>query len=184
MVHYSHFTPRPLYLFTNPLPYNSSYLCCTGFTDTDYQRQMVRGHSRWRCRNRVTLCAAGSHTPVSISYTVGTTVQALHRYLNSAAAASSTHFIGISSTQALSFNILSISFKTVRSPELCGSVSWSSLPKVKGHWFDSRSRHLPGLQVWSLVRAHTRGNRLRYLSHVDVSLPLFLLPSLSLKISK
>ena len=35
---------------------------------------------------------------------------------------------------------------------------WSH--KLKGHRLDSQSGHIPGLQVWSLVWAHTRGNPL------------------------
>ena len=54
--------------------------------------------------------------------------------------------------------------------------------KPKGHQFDSWSGHMPGLWVWSLVRAHARGNQSMFLSHTDVSLPLSLsLLSLLLK---
>ena len=37
-----------------------------------------------------------------------------------------------------------------------------------------RTGHAPGLRVWFLVGVHTRGNQLMFLSHIDVSLPLFL----------
>ena len=50
----------------------------------------------------------------------------------------------------------------------------------KGCWFDSRSEHITRLQVWSPVRACTGGNRWMFLSHIDVSISLFLPSSLSL----
>ena len=63
-------------------------------------------------------------------------------------------------------------------PDQCGSVGWASSRKMKGHQFDSWSGHKPGLQVWSPVAVSTRGNRLMFLSHIHVSLTLFLpLPS-------
>ena len=37
--------------------------------------------------------------------------------------------------------------------------------------FDSRSGHMPGLQVQSPFRAHTKGSRSMFLSHINVSLP-------------
>ena len=57
---------------------------------------------------------------------------------------------------------------------------WVSSQKAKGRWLNSQSDHMPGLWVWSPVGAHVRGNRLMFLSHTDVSLPLFLSPFLSL----
>ena len=56
--------------------------------------------------------------------------------------------------------------------------------KLEGCRFDSRSGHMPRLQVWSPVGARTRGNRSMFLSHIDVFLPLsFSLPSLLKSIS-
>ena len=37
-------------------------------------------------------------------------------------------------------------------------VGLASSCKAKGHCLDSQSRHMPGLQVWSLGGAGTRGN--------------------------
>ena len=66
------------------------------------------------------------------------------------------------------------------SPNLCGSVGWVSPCKVKGPRSDSLSGHMPRLRVRSLAGACTWGNLSMFLSHIDVSLPLFLpsLPSL------
>ena len=55
------------------------------------------------------------------------------------------------------------------SPDQCGSVGWASSHKEKGGWFDSPSGQVPS---WG----RTRGNWLLLLSHIDVSLPLFLPP--------
>ena len=60
------------------------------------------------------------------------------------------------------------------SPEQRDSVGWVSSHKVKGYWLDSQSGHVTGLQVQFPVRVHMRGNQLMFLSHVDVSLPLFI----------
>ena len=65
-----------------------------------------------------------------------------------------------------------------------GLVGWALSCKVKGHRFDSCSEHTPGLWVWSLVGARTRGNRLMFLSHTDVSPSLSSSLLLSLKIKK
>ena len=43
-------------------------------------------------------------------------------------------------------------------------------PKVLG--FGSVSGHVPRLQVWSLVGAHTGSNQLMFFSHTDVSVSL------------
>ena len=51
----------------------------------------------------------------------------------------------------------------------------------EGCQFTFQSGHMPGLQAWSPVRVHVRGNRSMFLSHNDVSLPLFLSTLLSLK---
>ena len=32
----------------------------------------------------------------------------------------------------------------------CSSVGWASSGKLKSHWYDSRSGHMPGLQARSL----------------------------------
>ena len=57
---------------------------------------------------------------------------------------------------------------------LVGALSY----KLKGCGFNSQSGHMPGLRARSLVGAHARGDRLMFLSHIDVSLPLFLLSPL------
>ena len=64
-------------------------------------------------------------------------------------------------------------------PGQCSSVGWSSACELKCHHFNSWSGHTPGLWVWSSIGAHTRGNQLMFLSHIDVSL-LSLSPSPSL----
>ena len=51
--------------------------------------------------------------------------------------------------------------------------------KVKGCWFNSWTGHMPELQVGSLVGVHAM-----FLSHTDVSLPLFLPPFPSLNKGK
>ena len=61
-------------------------------------------------------------------------------------------------------------------PGLCGSVGWASFCKLQGCWFNSRSGHMPGLQVSSPVGVCEGGNQSMFLSHVIVSLPLFLPP--------
>ena len=47
-------------------------------------------------------------------------------------------------------------------PGHCSSVGWALSHKVKGHRFDSRSGHMPGLQVQSLFGAE--GSQLMFLS--------------------
>ena len=49
-------------------------------------------------------------------------------------------------------------------PGRCGSAGWASSHKAKGYQFDS----------WSPVGVHARGNWSMSLSHISVSLPLFL----------
>ena len=57
-------------------------------------------------------------------------------------------------------------------------LSWLGvLRKVEGHRFGSWSGPMPGLQVWSPAGVRTGSNRSMFLSHTDVSLPLFLSPS-------
>ena len=55
-----------------------------------------------------------------------------------------------------------------------------SSPKPKSRRFNFQSGHMPRLWVQSLVRVHSRGNQLIFLSHINVSLSLspFLLLSL------
>ena len=60
-------------------------------------------------------------------------------------------------------------------PDWCGSVPAC---KPKDRWFNSQSGYLPGLQARSPVGGHEKQ------PHIDVSLPLFLLPFPSLKINK
>ena len=47
---------------------------------------------------------------------------------------------------------------------LC-SLGWALPYKPKGHRFDSWSGHVPGLQVWSWVGGHMKGNQSMFLSH-------------------
>ena len=66
------------------------------------------------------------------------------------------------------------------SPDQCGTVGCVLSHKVKGCcWFDSWSGHMLGLWVQALVEAHVRGNQSMFLSHIDVSLPVFLPSALS-----
>ena len=51
----------------------------------------------------------------------------------------------------------------------------------RDHQFSSRKGHMPGLQVRSLVGACAGGNWSNCLYHINVSLPLFLLPFPSLE---
>lgn len=60
--------------------------------------------------------------------------------------------------------------------QLAGVLSYK--PKARG--FDSGSGHMSRLQVWGLVGAHVKSNRLMFFFHSDVSLPLSH-PSHSLK---
>ena len=53
--------------------------------------------------------------------------------------------------------------------------------KVKGQQFDSQSGRMPGLGVQSLAGAHAGGTWVMLLSHIDVSLPLWLPPFPSLQ---
>ena len=48
--------------------------------------------------------------------------------------------------------------------------------KPKGHRFNSRSGHIPRLQIWSPVRVRTKSNQSMFLSHINVSLLLSLPP--------
>ena len=68
---------------------------------------------------------------------------------------------------------------TVICPGWCGSVDWALACKPKGHWFNSQSGHMPGLQARSPVggvrEATTRGC---FSPSLSPSLPL------SLKINK
>ena len=64
------------------------------------------------------------------------------------------------------------------------SVGVSSY-KLKGCGFDPCSGHTLKLQVQSLVGAHSEGNPLIYLSHINVSLPLSLsLKSINISLAK
>ena len=69
-------------------------------------------------------------------------------------------------------------WKKINSPGWYGSVDGVLACEPKGHWFDSQSRHNPGL--WPVPgRGHVRGNHT--LMFLFLSLPL---PPLSLKINK
>ena len=72
------------------------------------------------------------------------------------------------------------SYNTRYGPDQCGSVGWASSHKAKGHRFDSQSGHMQGLWVRYPVGVLLRGNQSMFFSHIDVSLPLFLPPLLSL----
>ena len=61
-------------------------------------------------------------------------------------------------------------------PDQYGSVDQALYRKAKIHWFDFWSGHVPGLWVGSPVRMHMRGNELMFLSHIYMSLFLFLFP--------
>ena len=56
----------------------------------------------------------------------------------------------------------------------------ASSHRPKGQEFDSQSGHMPGSQVQSLAGVQMKGNQWEFLSHIDVSLPLFLPPFFSL----
>ena len=57
----------------------------------------------------------------------------------------------------------------------CGSVAWASSHKPKGHdSIPSQGTCLGRLWVWSPFRAYMKGNQWMILSHISVSLPLFL----------
>ena len=49
---------------------------------------------------------------------------------------------------------------------------------VQAHIYacDSWCRHMLGLQVWSWVGAHARGNQSMFLSHINVSFPIIFPP--------
>ena len=63
-----------------------------------------------------------------------------------------------------------------RCADWCGSVGWAFSRKAKVCRFDSLSGHVPGLWVWSPVGVCMRGNQLMFVSHINVSLPIFLPP--------
>ena len=66
----------------------------------------------------------------------------------------------------------SIKFFLKWGPDQCSLVGWVSFHKTKGCWFHFLFR----AHAWVVVGAHTRGNRLIFLSHFDVSLPFLLSP--------
>ena len=61
-------------------------------------------------------------------------------------------------------------------PDPCGSVGWMLSHKAKDRRFDSPSGRTPGLWVWSLVRAHVRGNCCFSLTLMFLSLSFSLPP--------
>ena len=69
-------------------------------------------------------------------------------------------------------------------PDQYGSVGWASSGKVKGLGFNSWSGHMRGLSVLSLVGVRAGDNPSMILSHINVSLPLFLPLFPCLKINK
>ena len=69
--------------------------------------------------------------------------------------------------------------------QLVGAMSC----KLKSCRFNSRPVHMPGFQIWSEVRAHVRGSRSMFLSHMDISLSLspslpFSLKSISMSLGE
>ena len=56
----------------------------------------------------------------------------------------------------LSYSVIVRNWKVILKPSgcpnWCGLVGWVLSCKVKGHWFDSQSGHVPGLWVWFPVR--------------------------------
>ena len=69
------------------------------------------------------------------------------------------------------------------SPGWCGSMDWVPACKLKGHWFDFQSGHMPGLQARSpLGGMHEQLLGIAF-AHLGFSLSLPSLP-LSLKINK
>ena len=60
----------------------------------------------------------------------------------------------------------------------CGSVDWAPAREQKGHWFDSQSGHVPGLQAGSLVGGVWEATDRCFSPSLPPSLPL------SLKINK
>ena len=74
--------------------------------------------------------------------------------------------------------------KGLGGPDQCDSVTWVCPARGKvGSVIPDPSGHVPGLPVWSPVGVRTRGSQALFLSHADVSLPLFL-PSSSLSKNK
>ena len=73
---------------------------------------------------------------------------------------------------------MAINKNSTNGPDQCGSVGWVSSFKEKGH----RVRFPVEAHAWvaGSIGAHARVNRSIFLSHIDVSLPLFLLPFPSL----
>ena len=65
---------------------------------------------------------------------------------------------------------------------LAGVAQWIECQSLnqKAHWVDSQAGHMPGLWAWCPVGGVVRSNLSMYLSHIDISLPLFLPPFLSL----
>ena len=55
-------------------------------------------------------------------------------------------------------------------PGWCGSVDWALSCDPKGHQFDSRSGHMPGLWLGPQLAACER--QPMFLSHIDLSVPL------------
>ena len=83
--------------------------------------------------------------------------------------------------------IIFISFDDLIEYEIPSSSARASVAQLvrasshkPGRGFDFQSGHMPGLRVWSPVQAHRRGNRLMFLFHTDVSLPLSFSPFPSL----
>ena len=62
--------------------------------------------------------------------------------------------------------------KKISSPDCVVQLVGASSHPLKGLRFDSQSRHIHRLWVWSLVRVHTGGTQSMFLSRSDVSLSL------------
>ena len=77
--------------------------------------------------------------------------------------------------------VYTVPVKSIKdSPDRCGSVGGMSSHKAKAHWVEFQSEHMPELRVLSPFGAYARGNQSTFLSHINVSLPLFLPPFPSL----
>ena len=71
------------------------------------------------------------------------------------------HIFFFSSQISVPREILGSQQNKVRSTEFCSgwcsSVDWVSLYEPKGHWFNSQSGHMPGLQAGGVKEAITHG---------------------------
>ena len=71
-------------------------------------------------------------------------------------------------------------YKNYFSPGWCGSVDWMLACEPKGRQFNSQSGHMPELGAKVPSWGYEKHNQSVCLSHIDISLPLFLTPFHSL----